>query len=156
MTTFEVSSHWWCCELNRTRKGALLVDRLVWNVLPMGRGQRGGMLSKGGFALFTWGLSSVPGWFGSSISSPLLKPTLTLGKDVISGGETNLVWQSFRVNGAFKIAVKVNLARIHGTHEIKRVICSKSYYPRSVYIRKRKMRCCLMSLVTEYTSSPTF
>lgn len=60
----------------------------------------------------------------------------------------------FRVNGAFKIAVKVNPARIHGTHETKRVICSKSYYPRRMYIRKKKMRCCSMFLVTKYISSP--
>lgn len=40
-----------------------------------------------------WGLSSFASRFGSSISSPLLKPTLTLGKHVISRGEANLFWQ---------------------------------------------------------------
>lgn len=56
---------------------------------------------------------------------PLLKPALTLGRNVLSGGETKLGLTDFGVNGAAKIAVKVNLARMPGSHEIRRAIGSK-------------------------------
>lgn len=104
----------------------MLVNPLARSVFPTGEEERGMEGCPGEGSALSLGSLYFPGWFSCSVSSSLLKPALSLCRNVISGGETKLGLTDFGVDGAAKIAVKGNLARMPGSHETRRVIGSQS------------------------------